>query len=200
MSNTDCAPLTEEDARMLEEIRNRKAGKEKGATVNWPAFGESPIYEYGENRVLCILFPWLYPGGNGNFNESIKVDIGVTDWARQQLFMADDRFAKDNTWCFYALKYAERRRNMTQGQWFVNNLLHTEEIPCIDSLKEKLKNNDTKFIEKLQYFAQCVPGSDSYWINIRAELISWIGHHVEQENGDPSLFVTFSCAEYYWKY
>jgi hypothetical protein len=51
---------------------------------------------------------------------------------------------------------------MTQGQWFVINLLHTEEIPCIDSLKEKLKNNDTKFIEKLQYVAQYVPGSDSY--------------------------------------
>jgi hypothetical protein len=114
--------------------------------------------------------------------------------------MADGRFAKDKTWCLYALNYAERRSNMTQGQWFVNNLLHTEDIPCIDSVKEKLKNNDKKIIEKLQYFAQCVPGSDSYWINKRADLISWIGHHVEQGNGDPSLFVTFSCAEYHWKY
>jgi hypothetical protein len=66
-------------------------------------------------------------------------------------------------------------------------------------LKEKLTNNDTKSIEKLQYFAQCVPGSDSYWRNKRAELISWIGHHVEQGNGDPSLFVTVSCSEYYWQ-
>jgi hypothetical protein len=82
-------------------------------------------------------------------------------------------------------------------QWFVNNLLHSEEIPCIDSLKGKLKNKDTTLIEKLQYFAQCVPGSDFYWINKRAELISWIGHHVEQGNGAPSLFVTFSCAEYH---
>jgi hypothetical protein len=145
-----------------------------------------------------MLLPWLYPGGNGDFNESRKVDIGVKDWARQQLFMADGRFAKDNSWCFYALNYSERRRNMTQGQWFVNNLLHTEEIPCIYSLKEKLKNNDMKFIEKLQYFAQCVPGSDSYWRNKRPELISWIGHHVEKGNGAPSMFVTFSCAEYYW--
>jgi hypothetical protein len=66
-------------------------------------------------------------------------------------------------------------------------------------LKEKLKNNDTKFIEKLQYFAQCVPGSYSYWRNKRAEMISWIGHHVEQGNGDPSLFVTLSCAENHWQ-
>jgi hypothetical protein len=88
---------------------------------------------------------------------------------------------------------------MTQGQWFVNNLLYTEEIPCIDSLKKKLKNNDTKFIEKIQYLAQCVPGSDSYWRNKRAELISWIGHHAGQGNGAPSLFVTLSCEEYHWQ-
>jgi hypothetical protein len=44
MSNTDCSPPTEEDARLLEEIRNSKTGKEKRATINWPAFGESPIF------------------------------------------------------------------------------------------------------------------------------------------------------------
>jgi hypothetical protein len=88
---------------------------------------------------------------------------------------------------------------MTQGKWCVKNLVHTEEIPFIDSLKEKLKNNDTKFIVKLQYFSQCVPGSDSYWRNKRAEMISWIGHHVEQGNGAPSLFVTLYCTEYHWQ-
>jgi hypothetical protein len=79
MYNTDSAPPTEEDARLLEEIRNSKAGKEKEATINWTAFDESHIYEYGENRVFCMLFPWLYPGGNGDFNKIRKVDIGVKD-------------------------------------------------------------------------------------------------------------------------
>jgi hypothetical protein len=114
--------------------------------------------------------------------------------------MAYGRFANDKIWCFYALNYANLRRNMTQGRWFVNNMLHSEEIQCIDSLKEKLKKNDTKLIKKLQYFAQCVPGSYSYWRNKRAEPISSIGHHVEQGNGYPSLFVTLSCLEYHWQY
>jgi hypothetical protein len=82
-----------------------------------------------------MFFSWLYPGGNGDFNERRTVDIIVKDWARQQLFLDDGRFAKDNIWWCYALNYAERRRNMTQGQWFVNNLLHSEEIPFIDTLK-----------------------------------------------------------------
>jgi hypothetical protein len=57
MSNIYCSPPTEEDARLLGEIRYSKAGKEKGATVNWPAFGESPIYEYGGKRAFCMLVP-----------------------------------------------------------------------------------------------------------------------------------------------
>jgi hypothetical protein len=55
-----------------------------------------------------MLFPWFYTGGNGDFNEIRKVDIGVKDWARQHLFMDDGRFAKDKMWCFYALNYVER--------------------------------------------------------------------------------------------
>jgi hypothetical protein len=71
MSTTDCSPLTEEDARLLEEIRNSKAGKEKGATINWPAFGESPIFEYrGEKCFLYVVsrtgldnsYSWLTVG------------------------------------------------------------------------------------------------------------------------------------------
>jgi hypothetical protein len=55
---------------------------------------------------IIMLFPWLYPGGNGDFNESRTVDIIVKHWARQQLFLADGRCAKDKTWYFYALNYA----------------------------------------------------------------------------------------------
>jgi hypothetical protein len=89
----------------------------------------------------------------------------VKNWATQQLHLADGRFAKDKTWCFFALNYAERRRNMTQGRWFVKNLINDEDVPHMETLKEKLRNNDTKFIEKLQYFARLVPGSNSYWRN-----------------------------------
>jgi hypothetical protein len=146
-----------------------------------------------------MLFHWLYPGGNGDFNEDRKIDISVKDWATQQLHLADGLFAKDKTWCLFALKYAEIRRNMTQGHWFVKNLIHSEDVPDMETLKEKLINNDTTFIDKLQYFARLIPGSDSYWINKRAELVYCIGHHVEEGNGHPYLFITLLCVEYHWK-
>jgi hypothetical protein len=59
------------------------------------------------------------------------------------MFMADGRFAKDETWFFYALNCAERRRNTTQGQWFVNKLLHSEEKPCIETTQHSFISNST---------------------------------------------------------
>jgi hypothetical protein len=97
MSNTEYALPAEEYFQLLEEIRKTKAVTEKGATINWPAFGKSHISEYGKKMVLCMLFPWLYPGGNGDFNESRTVNINIKDWARQQLFLDDGRSMKDKT-------------------------------------------------------------------------------------------------------
>jgi hypothetical protein len=115
LSNTDCAITTSDDLEILKEVRVSESGREKGAAINWPALSKEPISEYSNKHVFCMLFPWLYPGGNGDFNEDRKIDISFKDWASQQLHLADGRFAKDKTWCFFAFNYAERRRNMTQG-------------------------------------------------------------------------------------
>jgi hypothetical protein len=105
--------------------------------------------------------------------------------------MDDGRFAKDKTWCFCASNYTQRRINQVQGQWFVNNLLHGKKITDIDTLESKLRNNYTRAIEKLQYFTNGVPGSDAYWRDKRAELISINGHHIEVGAGATPLLINF---------
>jgi hypothetical protein len=80
LSNTDCALLTEEDSQLLEESLKSKAGKEKGETINWPAFGKSPISEYGDKRYYVCCFHGCM--GGGYFRESCAVDIVIKEWAR----------------------------------------------------------------------------------------------------------------------
>jgi hypothetical protein len=41
-------------------------------------------------------------------------------------------------------------------------------------------------------------GNSSYWRSRRAELYSWINHHVKEGNGMPNFFITLSCAKYFW--
>ena len=70
--------------------------------------------------------------------------------------------------------------------------------PTLDSLKQNLRDGDDSFINKLMYFGKVVPGSAAYWRSKRAELYSWINHHVELGRGAPNIFLTLSCAEYFW--
>jgi hypothetical protein len=80
---------------MLDEIRNICAGNDKGTTLNWPSFSEIPISEYSNKIVFFMLFPWLYPDENGDFNESCGVDITIKQWMSQQMYTADLLFARD---------------------------------------------------------------------------------------------------------
>jgi hypothetical protein len=93
LSNTDFAIPTSDDLEILKEVRGSESGREKGDSINWPAFSEERISEYSNKRVFCMIFPWLYPGGNGDFNEDRKIDISVKYWASQQLHLAYGRSA-----------------------------------------------------------------------------------------------------------
>ena len=48
------------------------------------------------------------------------------------------------------------------------------------------------------YYSKNVRGSDGYWRAKKAELYTWINYHVDMGHGAPTLFVTLSCAEYFW--
>ena len=197
-SNIDSFVPSEEDRELLKTIKNSKYGKKKGAVINWPEFSDKAISEYGEKKIFCMLFPWLYPGGNGDYNEERKHKVTPKEWAKQQLFLKDGRFAEDKIWCFYALNYAERRRNMDQGRWFINYFMK-ENINNVEQLQQKIEENKSSFIPKLQYYSRLVPGSDAYWREKKGELVSWMSHHINAGNGPPSFFITLSCAEYHWK-
>ena len=48
------------------------------------------------------------------------------------------------------------------------------------------------------YYSKNVRRSDGYWRAKKAELYIWINCHVDAGHGAPTLFMTFSCAEYFW--
>jgi hypothetical protein len=151
---------TKDDLLIVDQLKKSKAGKGTKCKINWPSFSEKVVSNYGSKHMCCMLFPWLCPGDNGDWNESRAIAIEPDDWAKWQLYLVDVPFVKDKQWCFYALNFVQRRRNQTQGSWFVDNWMKNEQILNLDDLKEKLKGKYTKFVEKLQYFSS-VLGSDS---------------------------------------
>ena len=90
-----------------------------------------------------------------------------------------------------------RHRNDNQGRFFVNKF--QTEVTNIEELKERVQEADCKWISKLLYFSSSIKGSGPYWRSNRNKIKTWINYHVSEGHGPPNLFITLSCAEYYWK-
>ena len=183
-----------------EVINDLKTSTPKGGeqVLEWPTIGDAPVSEYSEIKLFTLAFPWLFPGGICDINESCrthKVEIG--QWAENLLYYKDGRFAKDPIWCFFVLNYIQRHRNTTGGGWFVKGF--ASDIPSsLSTLKDKLSQGDDSFVSKLAYYGRSTIGSSAYWRHKRAQLYAWINHHVSVGHGAPTIFMTLSCAEFHW--
>ena len=188
--------LFEGDKKLAEAIRKDLRSKNI-PRINWPTRDVKPISEYSDTKIFCLAFPWLFPGGTGDIKESRAHDVEIGEWAQNLLFFEDGRFAKDKLWSFFTLNFMQRHRNKSQSRWFVKDFV-TNAPPTLDELQQQVKNGDNTFIDKLMYFGKIVPGSSAYWRSKKAELYSWINHHIEKGRGAPNVFMTLSCAEYFW--
>jgi hypothetical protein len=83
------------------------------------------------------------------------------------------------------------------GGFFVDGFFK-EGPKTLEELQSEIADGNTGWLERLCYYSQRVIGSAGYWRAKRAEVYSWINHHVEAGNGPPLFFITLSCAEYMW--
>jgi hypothetical protein len=68
----------------------------------------------------------------------------------------------------------------------------------LEQLKKGIASGNTRWIDRLCYYSGQVTGSAGYWRAERAEVYTWINHHIEAGDGPPNFFITLSCAEYLW--
>src|SRR5688500_5016749 len=67
-----------------------------------------------------------------------------------------------------------------------------------ENFNQKIAAGNTQWLERLCYYSHQVYGSPGYWRFKRAEVYTWINHHIEAEHGPPNFFITLYCAEYMW--
>src|SRR5687767_8948126 len=68
----------------------------------------------------------------------------------------------------------------------------------LEQLQEEIASGNTRWLNRLCYYSGQVIGSPGYWRSKRAEVYTWINHHIEAGHGPPNFFITLSCAEYMW--
>ena len=167
-------------------------------TMDWPFVSTEAVSEYGGTEIFPRAFPWLFPGGRGDFNQYKQKNIDIADWVLILLRYEDGRFASDKMWTFYALNYRERMKNQSRGSYFVKNFAGDSK-KGVDEIVAEISRGNLSWIDKISYYNGQVKGSLGYWRNKRNEVNSWISHHVKLGHGPPTFFITLSCAEYWWK-
>jgi hypothetical protein len=168
------------------------------SVLDWPQQSNEALSEYSDERVFVNAFPHLFPGGIADVNELDRhTAINADHWTRHLLHYRDGRFARDPIWPFFAYNYCLRKRNTQMGSFFVKS--HISNPPrSIDELKQKLQDGDSSFVNKIMFYSKRSRGTDAYWRHKRAELYNWIHYHIAAGNGAPTIFLTLSCAEYFW--
>ena len=196
----EATSLTNENQEAMINALKEAAGEQSDVSkLDWPQTSyPDAISEYSNVRIFTNAFPWLFPGGTGDFRDlDRESDIDVANWAQHLLRQADGRFQRDKLWGFFVYNYCQRHRNNSSGGYFINN--HISDPPkSLDELKEQLRKGDSSFVSKLIFYSKRVRGSDSYWRSERSKLYTWISHHIEANHGAPDMFMTLSCAEYFW--
>ena len=153
---------------------------------------EAPIHSRLKDLdVMC--FPVLYP--NGRFGENHprnkEITLSFSEFVKQRLHNKDSRFRKDASYIFYLLNQ-KTLREVGNG---VYNVLHSSRgvAMSVKQLLAKVEASDERLEASLFTMLQSVRGSKQYWWQRKSDLKCMVRNW-----GSPTLFLTFSCAEYEW--
>ena len=102
LSSEDSPHMSDEDKELQRLINEKK--KDRTYRVGYPTRSEKPVSEWNNEKIFCLAFPWLYPGGFGDFKGIRNTPINPSEWAENLLYYEDGRFARDKLWCFFHIK------------------------------------------------------------------------------------------------
>ena len=138
--------------RLLEGALCKESKDPSVATMKFPQKHLQALSEYSLEKIFLGAFPWLFPGGVGDYGGCRQHEVTVDEWANHFLRFPDGRFQKDKLWCFYALNYCQRRRNQVSGGYFVTSDFLGSAPKSLEELKTDIANGNNKWIDHLTYW------------------------------------------------
>ena len=150
---------------------------------------EDPISNRQEHLdVMC--FPTLFPTGKFGKNHPREVKISHSEYDKSRLLNKDSRFRKHAPYVFYLL-WQKEMRELSAGVYNLMKKSNRIHQMTASNLLSNVQSNDEHLEANLCTMLQSVRGSQQYWFVRKSELKCMI-----REYGSPTLFLTFSCAEY----
>ena len=142
-----------------------------------------------------LLFLDWRPNDCGEFGEhhAHEIKLSNSEYIMSRLWNKDFRFRKDPHYIFYLLRQKELW-DLNSG---IYNLIKTKKgrPMSVGAFMDKVDHSDEYVESRLSTVFSSIHGSNQYWLQRKSELKCMI-----REYGSPTLFITFSCAEYIVEY
>ena len=137
--------------------------------------------------VMC--FPVLFPTGQFGEHHPREVKLDFSQYIKSRLWNKDSRFRKTPQYVFYLL-WQKGLRDVNAGIYSVLNTKKSRPM-SVGAFMSKMGHSDEHLEASLSSIFSSVRGSSQYWFQRKSEVQCMI-----REYGSPTLFLTFSCAEY----
>eukprot|EP00731_Ephydatia_muelleri_P019080 Em0011g1120a len=184
-STDDVAALQAYTIRSLDQQGSTKLDVEQYKMQN---VKDSPI-ESRQRHLDVMCFPTLFPSGQfGEFHPR-DIHLSASEYAKSRLLNKDSRFRKDPQYVFFLL-WQQEMRQISAGIYNVLKTTSKGKVPVREFLS-RVSNSDESVEANLSTIFQSVRGTKQYWFHKSSELKCML-----REYGSPTLFITFSCAEY----
>ena len=150
---------------------------------------EEPALDNRLKYLDIMCFPVLFPTGRyGEFHPR-EVRLTFSEYIKSRLLNKDSRFRKNPEIVFYYL-WQKELRELSSGIYNVLKTTGKHGMSVKDFLKE-VDSSNKQMEANISTMFQSVRGTKQYWFLEKSDLNCLI-----REHGSPSLFLTFSCAEY----
>ena len=137
----------------------------------------------------ALCFPTLFPTGRyGEFHPR-SVKLTFSEYLKTRLMNSDSRFRKSPEFVFYYL-WQKELRELSSG---IYNVLKSSSrrSHTVKQFVDGINSSDAGIEANLSTVLQSVRGTKQFWFHQKGDVLAMI-----REFGCPTLFLTFSCAEY----
>ena len=137
----------------------------------------------------ALCFPTLFPTGRyGEFHPR-SVKLTFSEYLKTRLMNSDSRFRKSPEFVFYYL-WQKELRELSSG---IYNVLKSSSrrSHTVKQFVDGINSSDAGIEANLSTVLQSVRGTKQFWFRQKGDVLAMI-----REFGCPTLFLTFSCAEY----
>jgi ATP-dependent DNA helicase PIF1 len=158
-----------------------------------PSFNQEPVSEFDNICILRMVFPTLFPNGQGDISLPRRQKIPFDEWIRHTMRYRDGRFGRHARFRYVVFNMLQRQKVRSQASWICREIDGDARMTLEDIQQLIRDGQEGELAGRISRQGANLVGTRPFWASMCRELDAMV------RNLDcPHLFFTFSAADIQW--